>query len=276
MRKGILWTLTIVVLTGAVFLTLSYAKFLGDIGADVKRLVASAASTPEPVITQAMIDRLPPPAQRYFLNAAVVGQSIPRIVRLKQKGRIRGSASQGWMQFEADETYTIGPPGFVWQAYFPASLMPVVLGRDEYIEGGGSILMKVLAAAPVADEHGVEMGPAGLMRYLNEMMWFPAAMLGPNMSIAAVDDTSFRLSIADRGMTAEATLIVDAAGRLANFRAQRFSSATHRLETWETPITGYGTFVGLQLPVSGSATWKLKDGDLTYIELDVTDLKYED
>jgi hypothetical protein len=275
MLRAILWTLTVVVLIGVGLLVLSYAKFLGDMGADVTRLVASAARSPVPVVTEAMIDALPPPAQRYFRNAAVVDQPIPRLVRLKQTGRIRSSADAGWMTFEADETYSVNPPGFVWRAYFPAPLTPMVLGRDEYLEGNGSIVMKLLAAMPVADEHGAELGPAGLMRYLNEMMWFPAAMLGPNVSIAAIDDTSFRLRIADRGMTAEATLFVDEAGRLTNFRARRFNSATRQLETWETPITGYGTLSGLQLPVSGWAVWKLADGDFAYIELDVTELTYE-
>ncbi|MBI4924064.1 MAG: hypothetical protein HY834_20205 [Devosia nanyangense] len=275
MLRTILWIVTVVVLIGAGFLVLSYAKLFGDIGADVTRLVASAAPSPVPVVTDAMIDALPPPAQRYFRAAGVIGQPIPRLVRLKQKGRIRGGADAGWMTFEADETYSVNPPGFIWQAYFPSPLTPMVLGRDEYLEGSGSIVMKMLAALPVAEEHGAEMGPAGLMRYLNEMMWFPAAMLGPNIRIAAIDDNSFRLSIVDRGMTAEATLFVDEAGRVTNFRAQRFNSATRRLETWETPITGYGTLARLQLPVSGWAVWKLADGDFAYIELEVTELTYE-
>ena len=41
--------------------------------------------------------------------------------------------------------------------------------------------------------------------------------------------------------------------------------------TWSTPITGYGEFEGLRLPVRGKAVWKLPDGDLEYIDVTVTE-----
>lgn len=46
------------------------------------------------------------------------------------------------------------------------------------------------------------------------------------------------------------------------------------LETWSTPITGYGEYEGLNLPVKAKAIWKLKEGDLEYIDIIVTDLEY--
>ncbi len=53
------------------------------------------------------------------------------------------------------------------------------MGRDEYLGGRGSIVMKMLALLPVADEHGEELGAAGLMRYLNEMMGSPPLTSAP-------------------------------------------------------------------------------------------------
>lgn len=128
---------------------------------------------------------------------------------------------------------------------------------------------------PLADEHGSELAAAGLMRYLNETMWFPAALLGPNVTIAPVDDGSFQVSLTDRGETAKAVLFVDAEGRLTNFRASRYSAATRRLETWETPVGGYREIDGLNLPTTGFAVWKLASGDLDYIELEVTGIDHQ-
>jgi hypothetical protein len=267
--------LTIAVVAGVAIAGLFYAAFAGSMSADVERLIADSRPGGT-VVSDAMIAALPETARRYFRYAGIVGKPIPRLVRLTQKGRIRASASDKWMQLEADETYSTTPPALVWRSYFPSKFMPVALGRDEYLGGKGSIVMKMLAAVPLADEHGPELGPAGLMRYLNEAMWFPAAFLGPNVTIGAIDDSSFGLKIVDRGMAAEAVIFVDAEGRITNFRAQRFNTSTHRLETWETPVTGYGTFNGLQLPKAGSAVWKLPTGDLDYIELEITSLQYQD
>ena len=136
--------------------------------------------------------------------------------------------------------------------------------------------MKLLSLFPVADEHGDELRAAGLMRYLNEMLWFPAAYLGDNVAISAVDDDSFGVRIVDRGLSAEAILDVDAAGRPTNFRAIRYNTGTASAEAWETPITAWSRMAGLELPARGAADWKLAGGDLRYIELEITAVSYDD
>ena len=56
-----------------------------------------------------------------------------------------------------------------------------------------------------------------------------------------------------------------------------FAAATTRaMQVWETPITDYASYSGHRLPRSGSAVWRSPQGDLTYIELDVTSVSSED
>jgi hypothetical protein len=272
--RAVAWVITAGVVLAVVACALSYWLFSRDIAADIT-LLTGGARAPATIVTDVMLASLPSPAQRYFRFAGIVGQPIPRIVRLTQKGRIRGSLDANWMAFESDETYSTSPPSFVWRTWFPLKLMPVALGRDEYLGGKGSIVMKMLAIVPLADEHGDELAAAGLMRYLNETMWFPAALFASNVTIAPVDDRSFRVSLVDGGLTAEGVLFVDGEGRLTNFRAQRYNTATRRVETWETPVTGYRQIDGLNLPTTGSAVWKLAGGDLDYIELEVTSISHQ-
>ena len=263
-----------VIVVGAAGIALSYALFTRQIGDDVARLVAGA-KPPAIVVSAAMIDPLPAPAQRYFRYAGVVRRPIPTIVRLSQKGRIRGSAADSWMALEADETYSIDPPAFVWRASMPTSEMPVVLGRDEYLGGEGSILMKMLSLVTVADEHSDELKAAGLMRYLNETMWFPSALLDPRVLITPIDDGTFRASLSDSGVAAEAIFHVDGDGKLTNFEARRYNSTTRTIEKWETPIASYGVFGGLNLPASGRAVWNLAGGEFAYIEIEITRIEYQ-
>lgn len=266
--------ITGVVLVATLGVGISYWLFVRSISSDVGRLLGTARA-PGLVITDAMLANLPPAAQRYFRYAGVIGRPIPRIVRITQKGRIRSDKDAAWMNFEADETYSTDPPAFLWRAYFPTAAMPVALGRDQYLEGAGSVLMKMLAIVPVADEHGSELAAAGLMRYLNESMWFPAALLGPNVRITPLDDGAFRATLSDRGLSAEAVFFIDSAGRLSNFRAQRYDTGTRTMATWETPVAGYRSINGLNLPTTGSAVWKRNTGAFAYIELEVTGVTYE-
>ena len=135
--------------------------------------------------------------------------------------------------------------------------------------------MKLGALIPVADESGVALRAAGLMRYLNEMMWFPAAYLGRNVTIVPVDDQSFDVRIVDGPLSAEARLFIDGEGQLTNFRAIRYNTGTRSDATWETPISAWGRLAGLELPTHGAADWKLAGGDLRYIELDILSVAYE-
>lgn len=91
------------------------------------------------------------------------------------------------------------------------------------------------------------------------------------------DYTAFsaEVTIRDRGMSATATLLFDEDGRLVNFRASRFNTATRTVETWETPVAGYSDFAGLRLPSKGSAVWKLGNGDYTYIDLEIEAIAYD-
>lgn len=47
------------------------------------------------------------------------------------------------------------------------------------------------------------------------------------------------------------------------------------LATWSTPVTAYGEFEGLKLPVRGKAVWKLPDGDLEYLDVTIIELRYD-
>jgi len=102
------------------------------------------------------------------------------------------------------------------------------------------------------------------------------AFVAANISFEPVDDSSARVTLTDHGRTATATMFFDTQGRLTAFVAKRYRApGASDPETWSTPITGYGQFEGLRLPAGGPAVWKLPGGDFAYIEVAVTELRYD-
>lgn len=264
-----------ILLVTVAYLTISFLLFARSIEAERDRLVA-AAEPNETTVSEERLASLPIPVQRHLRQAGVVGQKIPRVVTLTQTGRIRNAPDSAWMTFTAEETYSTNPPAFVWRAWLPSRAMPVVFGRDHYLGGDGRITMKLLGTVPVADIGSTAtMNEASLMRYLNEIMWFPAAYVGDNLTWAPVDDTSADVTIADGGMSATARLFFDADGRFVNFRAERFNTTSNSIQTWETPLDEQKSFAGINLPVSGAAVWQTDTGPFAYIELEVTGVRYE-
>ncbi len=228
------------------------------------------------IITEAHLLGLPEPVQRYLRYSQVVGKETIRTVRLKQIGKMRQSAQQSWMNLDAEEYYSVNPPGFLWVGTTRKAGLPLVRARDRYWYGKGNMQIKLGTLFTIANATGEAMNQASMMRYLNEMIWFPTAFLEPNVSFEPVDRTSAKVTLTDLGKQATATMYFDDQGRITDFVAPRYREVggKYELETWSTPITEYGEYKGLKLPVRGKAVWKLKEGDLEYIDVVITDLEY--
>lgn len=224
------------------------------------------------LITEAHLLPLPEVVQRYLRYSQVIGKEPIRTVRLKQIGKMRQSAQQPWMKLDAEEYYSVNPPGFLWVGTIRKGGFPLVRARDRYRDGKGNMQIKLGTLFTIADATGAGMDQASLMRYLNEMMWFPTAFLGPNISFEPVDQASAKVTLTDLGTQVTATMYFDEQGRPTDFVAPR--SYREGLETWSTPITSYGEFGGFKLPVKGKAVWKLPEGDLEYLDVVIPALEY--
>jgi Family of unknown function (DUF6544) len=275
MIVSIVLVLLVFLVFGGVF---AFLRFNGRIDREISGLLSGARSEPAMVVGEEMLKDLPPPVRRYMNYSGVLGKVIPRTVRLRQVGRIRQDKKSAWMKLEAEEHYSTSPPGFIWKAYIPNRRFPLTLGRDAYAKGRGSMLIKMLSLFPMVNvAAGSEIDQGAMMRYLNEMTWFPAAFLGENISWKAVDGGSAEVTLTDGGESVSAVMSFDPEGKPLNFVAKRYRMVGRRydLETWSTPFTGYGDFDGVRLPVRGQGVWNLKEGDLVYVELEITELKYD-
>jgi hypothetical protein len=251
-------------------------SFARLVGRDVQALRDQALPARPGVVTDEMLAGLPEPVGRYLRYTGVVGKPFPRTVWLRQQGRMRLGPGQPWLPLDAEEHYSVQPPGFVWAGKAHVGPVPVARARDKYAGGEGRLLVKVASLWPVVDVGGPQMDQADMIRYLSEMVWFPAAFLAGNVSFEAVDDSSARVILADHGRTATGTLLFDDEGRVSAFVAERYRSpGASRPETWSALVTGYREFEGLRLPVGGPAIWKLPEGDFAYIDVTVTELRYD-
>jgi hypothetical protein len=227
-------------------------------------------------VTPDLLTRLPPAGQRYMTATGVLGQPWTETARIRYEGQFRLGADKPWMPITATQVYTTNPPAFHWDARFKMYGLPLVRGSDTYKDGHGHMFGRAVGVVPVFDARGDELDQGCMLRYLNEMTWFPIALLGENITWRAVDDDSADVTFTDCGKSVTARLFFDAAGRLTNFVAQRYREhqGSYTLDTWTTPMTEYGVLGGLNLPIRGQAVWKLPGGDLPYADLRLTSIEY--
>jgi hypothetical protein len=228
------------------------------------------------VVTPDMLENLPPPVQRYLTHTGVVGYPWIRAAKIKQEGKFRLGADRPWMPFTAEQSYTTQPPSLVWNARFKVAGLPLLRARDRYENAHGHMYGKLAGLLTVFDARGEELDQATMIRYLNEIMWFPTAFLGDNIRWKGIDERSARVTFTDQGKDVSAEMFFDAEGRLTNFKAMRYreKAGEYSLDPWSTPMTGYAELAGLNLPTRGRAVWRLPDGDLAYADLEVTEVEY--
>lgn len=267
-----------VVIVGALFagIAIGRNRFKRRIAGEVSRLLAQRIPRSETPVTAADLDHMPEPVQRWLRWAGAVGTRCPETVHLKQHGRFRLGPDKPWMSFSAQEHYTIHPPGFVWPARFRIAPFVTIEGRDAYMDGHGSIDMRLCGVIPVARQRGPEMDQGALLRFLNEIVWFPAAALEPYIAWDAIDASSARATITYGDVTAAAEFMFDDQGRPIDMRATRYRTvgSGYALSDWSTPFSAYGEFAGIRVPTAGRGVWTLEDGDFCYVELRVDDVTW--
>jgi hypothetical protein len=227
---------------------------------------------PGTIVTATMLDGLPAPVRRYLDWCGVEGRHVPATVAVRQIGRLRSANDKPWMAFTAEENFVTGPPAFSWRARVRQSGVPLVRAWDSYVGGRGRMRIRLAGLLTIADLSGAEMNQACLLRYLNEMAWFPAAFLVGNVSWEEIDDRSARVTITDSGLTAGGVLTFGRDGRPLEFAAPRhrhLGKGHFALEPWATPFTDYGVLNGVRVPTAGWAEYRTSTETVKYIEAEL-------
>lgn len=231
-----------------------------------------------PVVTTEMTADLPSPVLRSLRRSGIIGREIPAAVTVLQEGQIRSGPDRRWLRFTAQEEYTVDTPGFVWNAALKIGGLTAGRATDSLEDGRGRMHVRLAGLFTVVDAAGPEMDQGTLMRWLNETMWFPAVWATTVVSWEPIDEHSAIGSVSVGDSSARAEFRFDQDGRLVDFRADRYRDVGSGFEMtpWSTPLTEHDRFNGIELPSYGSAVWILDEGDLEYIRIRVTDVRYSD
>jgi hypothetical protein len=228
------------------------------------------------LVTDEMLEDLPEPVQHYMKYSGVVGKPWIDRVHLKQSGRFRVRPGMPWLGMKAVQTYTTNPPSYAWKARFSFLGVPLLSARDAYEKGKGHMFGRLAGLFTIFDERGDKLDQGAMLRYLSEMIWFPIALLGDNISWQALNAHSTRVTLTDNGKQVSGEMYFDEEGRPVNFTGLRYRMVDddYSLDPWSTPIYAYGERAGLNLPVRGQAVWNLPSGDFPYWDGEITRVEY--
>ncbi len=230
------------------------------------------------VVTREEVASLPLVVQKWLKHSNVIGKEFTQTVHLKQKGEMRTAPDGKWMPFKAEQYFTTQKPGFIWLADVEAAPGIYLAARDKYEDGKGHMLIKLLTLFPVADAKGKEINQSAMVRYLAEIIWFPSASLNNYIRWEQVDSATVKATMTYGGATASGFFKFNENGDVVSFEAKRhyYRKDGSTLEDWFAQIEpqGYKEFKGVRIPTKVTATWKLKEGDFTWLNMEISEIHY--
>ncbi len=236
----------------------------------------NARQTNEEIIEPRHLAALPPVIQQWLTRANVVGRARIHTVFLHQSGEMRTTPDGKWAPFTAEQYFTTEPPGFVWTADVRMTPWLNMRGIDTYRQGQGHMLIKALALVPVVNVSGAKIDQGTMLRYLGEICWFPTAALSPWVHWEQLNDSTAQATMQYGNVTASGIFTFDAEGDMQSFTAQRYYDRPEgaTLERWHIQNITTAERSGVRMPVRSEVTWQLKEGNFTWLKLDITEVLY--
>lgn len=240
--------------------------------------ILSDASKENLMVTEQMLEPLPPVVQNWLRKTECIGKPIINDVHIRQTGEMLLKPGTSWNLFSAEQWVTVYPQAFLWKTRVTGPMHILLKGRDKYQDGQGNMLIKFLATFPLVDARGPEINQAAMLRYLSEIVWYPTAALSDYIEWHQIDDFSAKATIHNGNMIDSGVFHFNKEGLVTSFKTKRYyyRKGQSTLETWVADIDdkSFFKFDGILVPRKAKITWKLKQGDFTWFRLELTDLKY--
>lgn len=253
------------------------SRFNNMVQTEINQMFQSTPVSEAAILTQENIQHLPVPVQQWLQQSGAIGKEIIHNVWLKQKVWMKTKPGQKeWIEAEADQFFTVARPAFVWKVSMQMMPMLEVVGRDKYMDGKGSMIIKALGLINMVNAADEKIDQGTLQRYLAEIIWFPSAAVSPYIHWESIDSVSAKATMNFEGISGSGIFHFNEQGQFKKFTTQRYMGSGEEavLREWEITSQAYREINGFEIPVKLEVVWKLEEGDFNWLKLEIIDIKY--
>lgn len=257
--------------------SMNYFLFEKKVQEETQHLLNQNKNILDTLIDEQRIQHLPASVQHWLRNAGMVGKPFIGYGKVIQKAEMKLKPNQKkWMKATAIQYSTIENPAFIWSVTVKMNPLIRFLGRDKFENGKGAMLIKLNALFNLVHEQGPQLDEGSLQRFLGEMVWFPSMALSPYIKWDPLGENAAKATMTFQGTVGSGIFYFNPNGEVTKFTALRYKGNEPRSKKyeWTMNITDYKTFDGIKVPSKMTSTWKLEEGDWTWLKLEVTDLKF--
>ncbi len=257
--------------------SLSQLAFNKKVANEIAQIFEQTAGFQTSIVTTEQLTELPSPVAKWLKVSGVVGKEEIHSVWLSQKAQMKMKPEQEkWNDATAEQYFSIQNPAFVWKVKMNMSPFIKIAGRDKFVDGKGEMQIKLFSLLNIVNEKGVKMDEGTLQRYLGEIVWFPTAALSPHISWEEIDAFSAKATMDYKGTKGSGTFHFNENGDFVRYSALRYKGNepdASRYE-WVIDVNEHAVMNGVKIPIKMTATWKLDEGDWTWLKLQIKEIKY--
>lgn len=232
-----------------------------------------------PLLTEADLEPLPAPVQRYLRYVGAVGKPRIHNFRAVFTGDFRNGLDSPWMSFRSEQLNFYDQPTRVFLMRASMYGLPVE-GLHLFRGSSASMRIKLASLLQVVDGHGPQMNQGETVTLFNDLCLMAPARLADadKVSWEPVGPLQARARFTHLGVSIGALLSFDETGRLTNFISNdRFMSADGKTYTslpWSTPVRDYRDLDGRKLPSDAETIWHTPRGEFCYGRFHLASIEY--
>ncbi|KAA3435946.1 DUF6544 family protein [Rufibacter hautae] len=259
----------------AIIVSYATSHYYGKYRDEVKTGLRQAPYFQDSDLTEADIQHLPEPVQKYLRFSGCVGKPKVKNFKVEFTGKIRKDEQSEWMPFTSEQYNFMETPTRLFFMKAVMKNLPVA-GYHCYKDGTAFMDIRLFSLFKVQYQDGAEMGLSETVTFFNDMCCLaPATLIDQRIKWLEAEGNKVKASFTNNNITVSAWLYFNDKGELVNFISyDRYSADAGKQLPWSTPLLDYREILGYRLMGNAEAVYSYPDRDLCYGTFQLVGMDY--
>lgn len=248
-------------------------NFEGQFKTDVSTHLKRTNTLPIAFLTDADIQHLPQPVQKYLRYCDVLNKPKVKNMKVIFDGEMRDKGKD-WFSFRSVQYNFFDEPT---RLFFMKGKMygTTVPGYHSYHDATATMQIKLFGLVNVVNIKGEIMNKAETVTLFNDMcLMAPATLIDPRIEWVSIDSLSAKATFTNGVNKITATLYFNEQGQLINFTSDDRSALDMKQYRFSTPVKAYKSMNGTHVMTYGETIWHYPDGEFVYGKFYLTHIEY--
>jgi len=250
------------------------SRFENSFRKDVQQNFETNNTMATELLTEADLQYLPEPVQRYLKYVGVINKPKVKSVRVLFEGQMRDKGKD-YFPFVSEQYNFFDEPTRLF--FMKAKMFGVTVpGYHHYIKANAVMDIRFFGIVPIAQKSGPMMNKAETVTLFNDMcLLAPATLIDKRIQWQAINDTAATAIFTNHTISIKAELYFNQQGQLINFISNdRVSVNEMKNFPFSTPVTSYNNVNGYNIMSFAEAVWHYNDGAFTYGKFNLKEVEY--